>query len=119
MNYQTLSQESSIHIGAYTRVQRTEIVYCEGDGNYSHVHFVRRPTLMLSVTMRLLHERLGEASFLRVSRSTVVNKKCIVHYDGREILLNNGMLIPVARRRRKKVAFTLDFTEPARQALKE
>lgn len=113
MNCQTLSQESSIHIGAYTRVQRAEIVYCEGDGNYSHVHFVRRPTLMLSVTMRLLHERIGEAGFLRVSRSIVVNKECIAHYDGREILLRNGVLIPVARRRQKEVWSILKPILPA------
>lgn len=107
MNYQPHFPESSIHIGAHTRVQRAEIVYCEGDRNYTHVYFVRRPTLMLSITMRLLHERIGEAGFLRVSRSIVVNKECIKHYDGLKILLCNGVVIPVARRRRKEVGLTL------------
>ena len=108
MNCQSLSPESTIHIGAHTRVQRAEIVYCEGDRNYTHVHFIRRPTLMLSITMRLLHERIGEAGFLRVSRSIVVNKECIKHYDGREILLCNGVTISVARRRRKEIELLLD-----------
>lgn len=108
MNYQPHSPEPSIHIGAHTRVQRAEIVYCEGDRNYTHVHFVRRPTLMLSITMRLLHERIGEAGFIRVSRSIVVNKEFITHYDGREILLCNGVIIPIARRRRKEVGLLLE-----------
>lgn len=108
MNCQSLSQDSSIHIGAHTRVQRAEILYCEGDRNYTHVHFVRRPTLMLAITMRLLHERIGEEGFLRVSRSIVVNKQAIKHYDGREILLCNGVVIPVARRRRKEIGLLLE-----------
>ena len=82
-------------------------MYCQGDRNYSHVHFIRRPSLMLSITLRVLHERLGEQGFLRISRSAVVNLDFIAHYDGREIILRNGQVLPIARRRRKEVESVL------------
>jgi len=84
-----------------------EIIYCEGDRNYSHVHFARRPTLLLSSTLRILHQRLGEQGFLRISRSAVVNLDYIVHYDGQEVILQNGLTLSIARRRRKQVAAIL------------
>ncbi|MPR33642.1 LytR/AlgR family response regulator transcription factor [Salmonirosea aquatica] len=108
MNHFSLSQHPGVHIGAHTRVQITEIVYCEGDRNYTHVHFVRRPKLTLSVTMRVLHERLGEQGFLRISRSAVVNLDYIAHYDSRQVILRNGLALPIARRRRKQVQSALE-----------
>ncbi len=107
MNPLSLSPQSGIHIGANTFAQVKEIIYCEGDRNYSHVHFLQQPTLILSITLRILHERLGEQGFLRVNRSAVVNMDYIAHYDGREITLHNGQVLPIARRRRKQVELTL------------
>lgn len=100
MNYPSLSREPSVHIGAYTRVLPTEIVFCEGDRNYTHVHFAHRPKMTLSITMRILHERLGESQFLRINRSTLVNRDSIAGYEGHGVVLRNGLVIPVARRRR-------------------
>ncbi len=107
MNLQSLAQQSSVHIGAHTYAHVKEILYCAGDRNYSQVHFLRKPTLMLSITLRILHERLGEQGFLRVSRSAVVNLDYITDYDGREVILRNGLVLPVARRRRKQVELIL------------
>ena len=91
-------------------------MYCEGDRNYTHVHFIRRPTLMLSITVRFLDEGIGEEDFLQISRSIVVRKRCITHYDGREILLCNGVVIPVDPRRRKEIGLGL-LLEPILDAV--
>ncbi len=107
MNYPSISQEPSIHIGAYTSVSPADIIFCEGDRNYTHVHFARRPMLTLSITMRILHERLGEANFLRVSRSALVNKAAIAQFDKEEVVLRNGLVLPIARRRRSHVRKSL------------
>ncbi|MPR33478.1 LytR/AlgR family response regulator transcription factor [Salmonirosea aquatica] len=103
MNCPRISQESSIHIGGYTKVSPAEIVFCEGDRNYTHVHFARRPMLTLSITMRILHERLGEANFLRVSRSALVNKGAVIQFNEDNVILCNGFVLPIARRRRSYV----------------
>ncbi len=88
-------------------VPAAEIVFCKGDRNYTQVYFSDRPKLTLSVTLRILHERLGEEGFLRVSRSALVNKEAIAEYDGQQLVLLDGKTLPVARRRRRHVRLTL------------
>ncbi|GHB53127.1 LytR/AlgR family response regulator transcription factor [Persicitalea jodogahamensis] len=107
MNPSLLSQQGNVHIGAYTAVSAAQIVFCEGDRNYTQVYFSDRPKLTLSVTLRILHERLGEEGFLRVSRSALVNKEAIAEYDGQQLVLLDGKILPVARRRRRYVRLTL------------
>jgi len=104
MNHELLiAPGSNLHIGGHTRVSADDILFCEGDRNYTHVHFKRLPKLTLSVTLRILHERPGESDFLRPNRSTVVSKACIAEFDRFEIRLLNGLVIPIARRRRRFV----------------
>ena len=94
-----LTPGSSLNLGGHTHVLAADILFCEGDRNYTHVYFKQLPKLTLSVTLRILHERLGEGDFLRPNRSTVVNKACIAEFDRFEIRLHNGLVIPIARRR--------------------
>lgn len=107
MNPSTDSPLASVHIGAHLLVPTAEIVFCEGDRNYTQVHFTDRPKLTLSVTLRIIHERLGEEGFLRVSRSALVNREAIAEYDGQQVVLLDGLVLPVARRRRRFVWLTL------------
>lgn len=117
MNYPTIFHKPGIRLGRKNNVALTEIILCEGDGNYTHVHFVDRPKLTLSVTLGILHERLGEGQFLRINRSTLVNRDCIVCYEGHEVVLRNGLVIPVARRRREYVERMLEVMEGRRSAI--
>lgn len=103
MNSVPVPQPIRVHIGAPT----AEILFCAGDRNYTQVHFADRPKLTLSVTLRIIHERLGEEGFLRVSRSALVNKEAIAEYDGQQVVLFDGVVLPVARRRRRFVRLTL------------
>lgn len=107
MNSLPVSQPKSVHIGAHISVPASDIVFCEGDRNYTQVHFADRSKLTLSVTLRIIHERLGEKGFLRVSRSALVNKAAIAEYDGQQVVLFDGVVLPVARRRRRHVRLTL------------
>ncbi|WP_373515262.1 LytTR family DNA-binding domain-containing protein [Persicitalea sp.] len=107
MNSSTNPQPASVHIGAHTAVPAAEVVFCQGDRNYTQVHFADRPKLTLSVTLRIIHERLGKEGFLRVSRSALVNKEAIAEYDGQQVILFDGLVLPVARRRRRFVRLTL------------
>ena len=107
MNASLISPPEGVRIGAYLSVPAAEIVFCEGDRNYTQVHFADRPKLTLSVTLRIIHERLGEDGFLRVSRSALVNKGAIAAYDGQDVVLFDGLVLPVARRRRRFVRLNL------------
>lgn len=102
-----LPTEGSLHLGGHTRLSTDDILFCKSDRNYTHVHFRRLPKLTLSVTLRIVHERLGKSKFLRLNRSMVVNKACIAQFGGHEIRLHSGLVIPVSRRRRQFVWLNL------------
>ncbi len=103
-----LSQHSpvqpSVHIGGYTHVHVTDILFCEGDSNYSHVHFVNsRKVAMVASTLGTLEERLADRGFIRVNRSALVNPQYIRSHTRYEVELTDGRILPIARRRRRLV----------------
>jgi len=41
----------SLNLGGHTHVLAADILFCEGDRNYTHVYFKQLPKLTLSVTL--------------------------------------------------------------------
>lgn len=105
---QPTSSAPCIHIGGYAHVQPQEILFCQGDSNYTHVHFVKRHKMTVATTLGILEERLNAEGFVRVNRSELVNKHHIENYDGYQITLSNGTTLPISRRRRKGVQQLLE-----------
>ena len=103
-----------VHIGSHAHVQAGDILFCEGDRNYSRVHFRSRRPLIVSTHLGLLEARLAARGFVRVSRSALVNKDCILGYDSFEVTLTDGRVLPIARRRRMAVRRQLRRAETAR-----
>lgn len=104
MNQLPLScSPTSIHIGGYAHVQAEDILFCQGDSNYTHVHFIKRHKMTVATTLGILEERLTAEGFVRVNRSELVNRNYIENYDGYQITLSNGATLPISRRRRKGV----------------
>lgn len=92
-----------VHIGSHTHVRSAEILYCEGYGNYSRVHFTGGHHLTVATTLRILEARLVARGFYRISRSLVINTGYVHAYDSYEITLTTGQVLPIARRRRVAV----------------
>lgn len=92
-----------VHIGGHTHVYAEDILYCEGDRNYSQVHFMSRRKVTVSTHLAILEGRLARRGFVRVSRSALVNASYILDYDDYEVTLTNGRMLPIARRRRVAV----------------
>jgi DNA-binding LytR/AlgR family response regulator len=103
-----ISPASCIHIGGYAHVPAEEILFCQGDSNYTHVHFVKRHKMTVATTLGILEERLIAEGFVRVNRSELVNRHHIENYDGYQITLTNGTTLPISRRRRKGVRQLLE-----------
>ena len=97
-----------IHIGGYAHVQADEILFCQGDSNYTHVHFVKRHKMTVATTLGILEDRLITEGFVRLNRSELVNRQHIESYDGYQITLTNGITLPISRRRRKGVRQLLE-----------
>jgi two-component system LytT family response regulator len=80
-----------------------QIVYIEGNGNYSNIHFTDRPMICASKTIHEYETLLEDCHFVRVHKSFVVNLDHILHYikgEGGVVSLTGGMEVEVSRRKK-------------------
>ncbi|WP_164851420.1 LytTR family DNA-binding domain-containing protein [Larkinella soli] len=84
----------------------TELIWLEGNGNYSLLHMKEGPAVMMAKTLARWQRMLPD--FVRISRGALVNPRHVV--DLRristyhvQITLTNGKVLPVARRRISQV----------------
>ncbi len=80
-----------------------DILYLEAQRNYTVLHFVNRPRLTASKTLKELEELLPDNLFFRIHHAHIINLKYIRKYikgDGGQVEMQNGDLLDVARRRK-------------------
>jgi two-component system LytT family response regulator len=80
-----------------------DILYCEGDGNYTTIHTVQGEIFLISRTMKETEELLHNPSFFRTHQSYLVNLNGIKQYikgSGGQLVMQNGTVIMVARARK-------------------
>lgn len=92
-----------VHLGSYEYELPADILYCEGDRNYTYVHFVGGRKTFVSTTLGIIEARLDGRGFRRINRSYLVNADHVLNYDRDEVTLVNGRILPIARRRRMAV----------------
>lgn len=78
-----------------------QVDWIESAGNYAVIH-VARDTHVLRETLSELEDRLAQGSFLRVSRSAIVNLDRVRELrstpeDGHVMVLSDGTRIPITR----------------------
>jgi two-component system, LytTR family, response regulator len=82
------------------------IIYMEAVGNYTQLYFTAGKPLLASKTLKEFEEILQHAGFFRVHNASLVNMVCIKKYikgDGGQVLLSNGTMLDVARRRKEEL----------------
>ncbi|AUD06777.1 LytR/AlgR family response regulator transcription factor [Spirosoma pollinicola] len=87
------------------------IVCAKGYDNYTWLHCTNQSKLLLATTLKKFETQLP--SFIRVHKSSLINPTHIVQIKTDRprhlvILMSNGMVIPVARRRAEHVRQLLD-----------
>jgi two-component system LytT family response regulator len=76
----------------------SEILYCEADRNYTHIHTTAEKSVLVSLNLASVEEMLNSGEFIRISRSILIhskylcsvhrrNKTCTLNWQGREIVL--------------------------------
>jgi len=81
-----------------------KIMYIEGNGNYSNIHFADRPMICASKTILEYETALEDSNFVRLHKSYVVNLDHITEYikgEGGSVMLSNGKEIEVSRRKKE------------------
>lgn len=80
-----------------------DIFCCEAWGNYCRIHIVNREEpILVSKTLKHVISVLPEGVFLRTHQSFVVRTDFILSI-GNEVILNNGMHIPLSRRQKPEL----------------
>ncbi len=84
-------------------VNTENIIYCQGDNNYTHIHRKAAPKMLLSRTLKSIEEMLVPFGFVRVHNSYLINPDHIVRFvrnDGGYLIMSDEMRVPIARSRR-------------------
>lgn len=86
----------------YRLVDIDDIIHIEADSNYSVFHLSNLEKIAVSKVLKDYEEILPEKIFVRIHKSSIVNLKYVKEYtnkNGLQVVLNNGELITVSRRR--------------------
>lgn len=93
-------------------VNDSDIMYCQSDGNYTHVFLKDETKHLLSKNIKKVTAMLPESHFLRVHKSYVINVDYISEYirgDGGEVILTNNTNIPVSRSHKSSLLSLLNI----------
>ncbi|MBL8009121.1 MAG: response regulator transcription factor [Flavobacteriales bacterium] len=95
-----------------TLVHLDELLYCESDNNYTHVHRRNEPKpFVVSKGIVAFDEALTAQGFIRIHQRYLVNRKHIKRYikgEGGEVVLSNGVNLPVSRRQKQELMDALE-----------
>ena len=85
-----------------------EILYCEGENNYTRFIFTTHKPMLVSKTLGEYEDLLREHGFIRIHKSYLVNARYVSKVD-REgtLLMSDNKLLPVSKRRKEIVMSTL------------
>lgn len=88
----------------FEMVRVKDIIYCKADEDYTHVYLnTESEKLVVTKSIKDFEELLSEYDFFRIHHSFLVNKDYIKKYikgEGGTILTENGVEIPVSRRKK-------------------
>jgi two-component system LytT family response regulator len=84
-------------------VKQSEIIYCESQGNYTNFYLDGNRKIVVSRQLGEYEKILPENLFIRIHDKYIINQTFIVEYVkgiGGEIKLVNGIILPVAVRKK-------------------
>jgi two-component system, LytTR family, response regulator len=90
-------------------IQLSDVVWLEGDSNYTRFHFVKGPTLIVSKSLYLYELSMADdPRFVRTHKTAIVNRTFInsVVKIGKRLFalrLYNGETIRIARSKRQLI----------------
>jgi two-component system, LytTR family, response regulator len=106
MNLAQVPQTLLINARQNRRVSLDQILYLEGDINYTSFHFQFRKRTLIAHSLKYFEADLLPRGFLRIHRSYIVNSRFVKSANLLEntLTLVDGTVLRVARRRVKEVS---------------
>ena len=88
-----------------------EIIQIKAEGNYCYIILNNGTPIMLSKTLKYIHNLLPKTDFIRTHQSHIINQTHInklTKKGGWQITMKNGDLIPISRSERKNFLEALE-----------
>lgn len=82
-------------------ISTTDIIYCQGQGNYTEIFLLNGQKITSSHTLRAYEDMLTGRHFFRTHKSFLINLQHIESYrkgEGGNVVMSNGREIEIARR---------------------
>ncbi len=87
-------------------VKINQILYCQSENNYCHIHVSGEKPKLVSRTLKDIASKLPVDSFIRIHQSFLINIDFVKGYsreDGGQILLTDGTILPVSKTKKGNV----------------
>jgi DNA-binding LytR/AlgR family response regulator len=91
---------SPINLGGKTKLFCNEILFFEGDINYTRIHFISGKQRLVARTLLYIQQKTNVESFIRINRKYLVNRKFIVEVMADFVVLTDDTVLPISRRRK-------------------
>jgi two-component system LytT family response regulator len=90
-----------------------DILYCQADGNYAHIHLVNKSRLMMSKPLKEIEQQLASYNFCRIHQSYLINLNHLEKYvrgTAGYVIMNDKTSINVSRSRKEELMSRLGMT---------
>ena len=82
-------------------IYEDDIIYCRSEGNYTTFYTQQMEKIVVSKSMKKIEEILTEDIFIRCHQSYIVNKKHVLKYNKKGVLIVHlDIKVPVSGRRK-------------------
>lgn len=84
-------------------VAPAEVSHCTADDNYTELHTLDGRRFVSARTLKDYEDMLSPLGFLRVHRSSLVNRTAITHLDDGHVVLRGNVRVEISRRKKEDV----------------
>ena len=103
IHYQNESNKIRVaHAKGIKIIDDTNILYLEGDGNYTNIFFLDGTSFFDTRTLKVYEEILNQNKFYRIHKKHIINTSYLTDYlqdEGSFAVMQTGVKLPVARAR--------------------
>ncbi|MDP1814094.1 MAG: LytTR family DNA-binding domain-containing protein [Leadbetterella sp.] len=89
-----------INLDTKLKIDTSLILFLKSHINYTEINILNSKSFICSYTLKKYENLLQEHNFKRVHRTYMVNMEHVVAISTAEVLLSNGTIVPISRRRK-------------------
>ena len=95
-------------IGNRTTIYSNDILFFEGDINYTWIHFISGKQKVVARTLLYIEQKTDTENFIRINRKYLVNRKFIMEIKAGFVVLSDKTVLPISRRRKRDFLLTVE-----------